>query len=49
MRDVPDQDHLEAGEAVVAEGAADKDPVLFAKFVDLDSVVENDGSSGKFK
>ena len=42
MRHVPHEDHLEAGEAVVAQRAADKDPVLLVQLPNLDPVVQND-------
>ena len=42
VRHVPHEDHLEAGEAVVAQRAADKDPVLLVQLPNLDPVVQND-------
>ena len=42
MGHVPHEHHLEAGEAVVAQRAADKDPVLLVQLPNLDPVVQND-------
>ena len=47
VRDVPDQNHLEAGQAVVAEGAAYEDSVFLAKLFDLDAVVKHDRPEGE--
>ena len=44
VRDVPDQNHLEAGQAVVAERASHEDAVLLAQLFDLDAVVQHDRS-----
>ena len=43
MRDVTDEHHLEAGQAVVAQGAAHEDLVLLLQALDRDVVVEHDG------
>ena len=42
MGHVSHEHHLEAGEAVVAQRAADKDPVLLVQLPNLDPVVQND-------
>ena len=43
VRDVADEHHLEAGQAVIAEGAAHEDLVLLLQALDRDVVVEHDG------
>ena len=47
VRDMPDQNHLESGQAVVAQRPTDEDPVLLPEFPDLDAVVENNRSVGR--
>jgi hypothetical protein len=42
-----DQNHLESGQAVVAQRPTDEDPVLLPEFPDLDAVVENNRSVGR--
>ena len=46
VRDVAVQDHLKAGQGVVAKRAVGQEPVLDVQGRDVDVVVEDDGAGG---